>query len=161
MANAQWLVPQQHVSLPLAERVTGGGVLWLLGRVMIGGLFLSSGLQKLMGLDHFAASLVKNGISDSFAAVLAPVAALAETIGGFCIVVGLATGWACLVMIAFTIIAAFVSHRFWEYQGEIAGLQKAHFLKNMMIVGGFWLLYVAGGGPYSIDRWWRDRDLRG
>jgi putative oxidoreductase len=158
MTHAQWTMPQQHhVATPLAERVAGGGGFWLLGRVIIGGLFLTSGLQKLMGLDQFAASLVKNGISDSFAVVLAPVAAGAETIGGFCIAVGLATTWASLLMIAFTIIAAFVSHRFWEYEGQMAQLQQAHFLKNMMIVGGFWLLYVAGGGPYSVDRWRRER----
>jgi putative oxidoreductase len=159
MTHAQWTMPQHHhAATPLAERVAGGGVFWLLGRVMVGGLFLSSGLQKFMSLDQFAASLVKNGISDSFAPVLAPVAAGAETIGGFCIMVGLATGWAALLMIVFTIIAAFVSHRFWEFQGDMAKIQQAHFLKNMMIVGGFWLLYVAGGGPYSIDRWRRERN---
>jgi uncharacterized membrane protein YphA (DoxX/SURF4 family) len=30
-----------------------------------------------------------------------------------------------------------------------------HFIKNIMIVAGFCFLYVAGGGPYSIDRWRR------
>jgi uncharacterized membrane protein YphA (DoxX/SURF4 family) len=34
-------------------------------------------------------------------------------------------------------------------------VQTAHFEKNMMIAGAFCLLYVAGGGPYSIDRWRR------
>jgi uncharacterized membrane protein YphA (DoxX/SURF4 family) len=94
------------------------------------------------------------------AAVLAPVAAGAEIIGGFCIVVGLATSWASLLMIAFTIAAAFTSHRFWEFQGTMEQLQQAHFMKNMMIVGAFCLLYVSSGGPCSIDRWMRDRDVR-
>jgi uncharacterized membrane protein YphA (DoxX/SURF4 family) len=30
-------------------------------------------------------------------------------------------------------------------------------MKNIMIVGAFCLLYVTGGGPYSIDRWRRER----
>lgn len=159
MANALWAshhYPEQ-LSLPLNERVAGGRGMWLIGRLIIGGLFLISGTEKLMGLDHFAASLVRNGISDSIAPVLAPVAAAAETLGGLFIAIGFMTNGASLVMIAFTIIASFVSHRFWEYQGELAALQQAHFMKNMMIVGAFCLLYVAGGGPCSVDRWWRDR----
>jgi putative oxidoreductase len=156
MAHTHWTEPYQ-LSLPLNERVTGGRAVWLLGRLLIGGLFLQSGVHKLMGLDQFAASLVKNGISDSIAVVLAPVAAGAETLGGLLIVLGLATSWASVLMIAFTIAAAFTSHRFWEVEGSMASIQQAHFLKNMMIVGAFCLLYVSGGGPCSIDRWWRER----
>ena len=156
MAHAHWTEPYQ-LSLPLDERASGGRVIWLLGRLLIGGLFLQSGIRRLMGLGRFAASLVKSGISDSIAVVLAPVAAGAETLGGLLIVLGLATSWASLLMIAFTIAAAFTSHRFWEAEGAMAGVQQAHFLKNMMIVGAFCLLYVSGGGPCSIDRWWRER----
>ena len=157
MAHAHWTTEAYQLSLPLDERVSGGRFVWLLGRLLIGGLFLISGTQKLIGLDHFAASLVKNGIPDVYAAVLAPIAAGAETLGGLLIVLGLATSWASLLMIAFTICAAFVSHRFWEAPPDMAGLQQAHFMKNMMLVGAFCLLYVTGGGPCSIDRWWRDR----
>ncbi|MCC6888108.1 MAG: DoxX family protein [Hyphomicrobiales bacterium] len=148
---------RHNVSLPLAERVAGGGLIWLLGRVVLGGLFLVSGAQKLMGLDQFAALLVKGGIPEGLAAVLAPVAAGAETVGGLCIVLGLATSWASLLMIAFTLVAAFVAHRFWEFEGGMRVLQQNHFIKNIMIVAGFCLLYVAGGGPYSLDRWRRTR----
>lgn len=159
MTNAQWTIPRdlEHRSLPLNERIAGGRGIWLIGRLLIGGLFLMSGVQKLMALDQFAATLVKSGISDNIAVVLAPVAAGVETIGAFCIVVGLATSWASLLMIAFTLVAAFVGHRFWEFQGDVTMLQMANFMKNIMIIGAFCLLYVSGGGPCSIDRWWRDR----
>jgi len=153
MANARWATEPFQLSLPLNERVAGGRGVWLIGRLILGGLFLMSGSQKLMGLDQFAASLVKHGISDSMAPVLAPIAAGAETIGGLCIAIGLFTSWASLLMIAFTIIAAFVSHRFWEAEGAMVGGQQAHFMKNMMIAAAFCMLYVAGGGPCSIDRW--------
>src|SRR5215467_7718732 len=112
MAHAHWTTEPYQLSLPLNERVTGGRGIWLIGRLVIGCLFLMSGTEKLMGLDRFAASLVKHGISDSVAPVLAPLAAGAETVGGLCIALGLFTSWASLLMIAFTIIAAFVAHRF-------------------------------------------------
>jgi putative oxidoreductase len=140
------------LSLSLADRVTGGRMIWMFGRVILGGLFLVSGAEKWMGLDQFAASLVNGGIPETMVAVLAPVAAVTETFGGLCIMIGFATSWASLLMMAFVMIAAFVSHRFWEFDGEVRMLQQNHFLKNIMITCGFALLYVAGGGPCSIDR---------
>jgi putative oxidoreductase len=156
-AHADWSENRDYVSPALAFRAPGGGVAWLTGRVVLGGLFFVSGAQKLMGIDQFAASLVKNGVSDQFAPVLAWLGAGVETIGGLLIVLGLATSWAALFMIAFTIIAAFISHRFWQAPPEMRMMQTAHFEKNIMIAGAFCLLYVAGGGPYSLDRWRRLR----
>ena len=155
-------LPDHEVALTLKDRVAGGREIWLLGRFVIGALFLMSGVEKLMGLNAFAASLVKGGLSNTAAHVLAPLAALAETLGGFCIMVGLATSWASLVMFAFTIIAALIAHRFWEIPGgEERMMQMNHFIKNMMIAASFCLLYVAGGGPCSIDRWRREAKLSG
>jgi putative oxidoreductase len=155
MTNLPLSIPPNHLSLPLAARVAGGGAIWLLARVVLGGLFLMSGVQKLMGLDGFAGMLAQNGIPEGIAPALAFIAAAAETIGALCIMLGLMTSWAALLMIAFTIVAAFIGHPFWEFDGEMRMLQMNHFIKNIMIVAGFMLLYVAGGGPYSIDRWRR------
>ncbi|MGH6767763.1 MAG: DoxX family protein [Xanthobacteraceae bacterium] len=155
MTNLPLAMSRNNISLPLADRVAGGGMIWLLARVVLGGLFLMSGAQKLMGLDGFAGMLAKNGIPESIAPALAAFAAGAETLGGLCIVFGFATSWAALLMIAFTIVAAFIGHRFWEFEGGARMTQMNHFIKNIMIVAGFCFLYVAGGGPYSIDRWRR------
>jgi putative oxidoreductase len=155
MTTSDWTANRGYVSPSLANRAPGGGVIWLIGRVVLGGLFMMSGIQKLSGIDQFAASLAKNGIPVDIAPMLAWLGAAVETIGGLCIVLGLATSWASLVLIAFTIVAAFIAHRFWQAPPEMRMVQTAHFEKNMMIAGAFCLLYVAGGGPYSIDRWRR------
>src|ERR1043165_1473493 len=154
-AHADWSENRDYVSPALAFRGPAGGVAWLIGRVILGGLFLMSGVEKLMGIDQFAASLVKDGIPDQFALSLASLGAGVETIGGLLIVLGLATNWASVLLLAFTIIAAFIAHRFWEAPPEMRMMQTTHFEKNMMIAGAFCLLYVAGGGPYSLDRWRR------
>jgi putative oxidoreductase len=156
-AGADWTANREYVAPALAFRVPGGGMIWLFGRVVLGGLFLMSGLGKLTAPEAFAASLAKNGIPESIAPLLAWLGAGVETLGGLCIAFGLATAWACLAMIAFTIVAAFTAHPFWEAPADLRMLQMAHFEKNMMLVGAFCLLYVAGGGPYSIDRWRRFR----
>jgi putative oxidoreductase len=155
MATSNWTANRDYVSPSLANRAAGGGVIWLIGRVVLDGLFMMSGIEKLSGIDQFAASLAKNGIPVEIAPMLAWLGAAVETIGGLCIVLGLATSWASLVLIAFTIVAAFIAHRFWQAPPEARMMQTAHFEKNMMIAGAFCLLYVAGGGPYSIDRWRR------
>jgi len=155
MTSADWTANRDYVSISLAQRAAAGGPIWLLGRVVLGGLFLISGAGKLMAIDQFAAMLVQNGIPDHVAPALAWLGAGVETIGGLAIVLGLATSWASLFMIAFTIVAAFIAHRFWEAPPDLRMLQTAHFEKNMMIAGAFCLLYVAGGGPYSLDRWRR------
>src|ERR1041384_5519529 len=157
MTTSDWTANRDYVSPSLANRAPGGGVIWLIGRVVLGGLFMMSGIQKLSGIDQFAASLAKNGIPVDIAPMLAWLGAAVETIGGLCIVLGLATSWASLVLIAFTIVAAFIAHRFWQAPPEMRMMQTAHFEKNMMIAAAFCLLYVAGGGPYSIDRWRRLR----
>jgi putative oxidoreductase len=154
-------LPPLEVAVPLKDRVVGGREIWLLGRFVIGSLFFISGTQKLMGLNQFAATLVKGGIPDSMAHLLAPVGATVETLGGLCIAIGLATRWVSLLMLVFTLIAAFISHRFWQADAASYGVQKAHFIKNMMIAGAFCLLYVAGGGPCSIDHWRQEAKLNG
>jgi putative oxidoreductase len=157
MSNLPLTMPHHHLSLPLAERVAGGGFIWLVARLVLGGLFVMGGTGKLTGLDQFAGMLVKNGIPETIAPTLAAIGAISETAGGLLIMLGLATNWAALLLIAFTIIATLIAHRFWEFQGDGRMNQMNHFTKNVMIVCGFLFLYVAGGGPYSIDRWWRER----
>src|ERR1044072_6130830 len=78
-AHADWSENRDYVSPALAFRVPGGGAIWLIGRVVLGGLFFISGTQKLMGIDQFAASLVKNGIPEQFAPLLAWLGAGVET----------------------------------------------------------------------------------
>ena len=118
-ANADWSENRDYVSPALAFRVPGAGVMWLIGRVVLGGLFLISGSQKLMGIDQFAASLVKNGIPEQFALMLAWLGASVETVGGLLIVLGLATSWASLFMIAFMIASGCFCGIKWGFTGEV------------------------------------------
>src|SRR5262245_59255277 len=124
MANAQWTMPHDTVihgrlSYPLDERVVAGRGFWLIGRFLLGGVFLMSGIEKLMDLDKFAASLVKGGIPENMIAWLAPLGAGVETLGGALIILGLATRWASLLMFAFALVAALIAHRFWEAPAEM------------------------------------------
>ena len=143
-----------HDHRPLIDRVAAdyGNALWLLGRILIGGIFVQSGLGKLMDLGAFAGMLASGGVP--MAAAIAPVAALAEILGGLAVVLGVGTRYAALLLIAFVIVATLVAHRFWAVPPDQQQMQMIHFAKNVAIIGGFLFVFVTGGGRFSIERWW-------
>jgi putative oxidoreductase len=127
--------------------------LLLLGRILMGGIFVMSGYGKLIGLSAFAASLEKNGVP--FASVMAVIGASVEFFGGLAVVLGIAVRPVAILMIAFVIVATLISHRFWELQGAARQMQQTQFSKNVAIIGGFVLLFVADGGRLAVARLWR------
>ena len=131
------------------------GAILLLGRILIGGIFVQSGFGKLMGLDAFATGLAGRGLPAALVPVLASIGASVEFFGGLAIVFGVMTRCAALVMIVFVIVATLISHRFWVLQAAERRAQTVHFAKNVAIIGGFLFLFVVGGGRYCLDRWWR------
>ena len=125
----------------------------LLGRILLGGIFVISGYGKLMGLAAFAASLESKGVPG--ASALAPLGACVEFFGGLAIVLGVEVRSAALLMIGFVIVATLISHRFWELHDAARQAQVTQFSKNVAIAGGFALLHAAGGGRYALERLWR------
>jgi putative oxidoreductase len=159
MAHASYRAQDSraHDSRPLIDRVAAdwGNVLWLIGRILIGGIFVFSGLGKLADLHGFATMLDTAGVPVAW--VMAPIGAGVEFLGGLAIVLGLATRYAALVMIAFVIGATLISHRFWALPADQWMLQMIQFIKNVAIVGGFLFVFVTGGGHLSLERWLRKR----
>src|SRR2546428_168943 len=78
---------------PLIDHIPPGwgDTIVLLGRILIGGIFVQSGFDKLMGLDAFAAGLAARGLPAALMPVLAPIGASVEFFGGLAIVFGLMT----------------------------------------------------------------------
>jgi putative oxidoreductase len=128
-------------------------IILLIGRLALGAIFLKSGLQKLLALSAFAASLAQRGVPAS--STWAVIGATVEFVGGILIVTGLRTREASLLMILFVVVATGISHRFWEFAEAARRAQESQFFKNLSIIGGFVLLFVTGGGRYSIDGWLR------
>jgi putative oxidoreductase len=127
-------------------------VILLAGRLALGAIFVKSGLQKLLALSAFAASLAGRGVPQS--SFWAVVGATVEFVGGILIVTGLRARYASLLMILFVIVATGISHRYWEYTEAAAQrLQESQFFKNLAILGGFVVLFAAGAGRFSLDAW--------
>jgi putative oxidoreductase len=142
--HSPYTTPLDHVATD-----AGNGLL-LLARLLIGGVFVLTGAMKLMDINQFAAELVLMGVPAP--ETMAIIGAVIEFAGGLALVVGLQLRFAVLVMIAFTIVATLMAHRFWTYAAAEWEDQFAHFVKNVMVVGGLIALFVARGGRYSLDR---------
>ncbi|MBV9522923.1 MAG: DoxX family protein [Alphaproteobacteria bacterium] len=124
--------------------------LLLLGRLLIAGLFLPDGLRKLAGLTGFAASLASRGVP--VPGLMAPIAAIVVFVASAAILIGFRTRFASLLLIAFTIIASLVAHRFWEVADAAARQgQAVQFWKNAAILGGLFCLFVRGAGSFAVD----------
>ena len=146
--------PNQYDRLP----GTTEDVLLLVGRVALGAIFLKSGIQKLMALSAFAASLAGRGIPQS--SVWAVIGATVECVGGILIVAGFKTRPASVLMILFVIVATAIAHRYWEFADAARRAQQSQFFKNLSIIGGFVLLFVTGPGRFGIDGLLRRRKNR-
>jgi putative oxidoreductase len=134
----------------------GRDAVLLLGRVALGAIFVKSGLQKLMAIGAFAASLAGRGVPQS--EMWAIIGASVEVIGGILVVTGLKTRFASILMILFVIVATGISHRYWEFADAARRLQESQFFKNLSIIGGFMLLGVTGSGRFGLDALLRRRN---
>jgi putative oxidoreductase len=123
----------------------------LVGRMLIGLIFLVAGVRKVVGFAGAAAYFTKLGFPAP--EVVTVIAIIIEIGGSILLIVGWRARWAAWLLALFVVIAAFAAHRFWEISdpGQFNN-QLNHFLKNLSIVGG--LLYVAtfGPGSASVDK---------
>lgn len=127
--------------------------LLLLGRILLGAIFVQSGWGKLMNLAGFAASLEGQGLPFAFG--LAIAGALVECFGGLAVVLGAWTRVAAFLVAGFTVVATLIAHRYWDYPPDGQAMQRIQFMKNLAIIGGFLTLIAAGAGRFSVDGWRR------
>jgi len=122
----------------------------LIGRIMVGWIFVRSGYGKLFTMDAVATSYMSRGIP----LVVAYAAIPLEFFGGLALMFGLATRYVAILMIGFVVIATLTSHRYWEFADATARrAQDSNFYKNMALTGGIFFLFVCGAGRLSLDNW--------
>lgn len=116
------------------------------GRLLIGLLFLLSGIHKASDPSGTIGYIASQGV---LFPELAYAAALLVELGLIALfVVGYKTRWTSLLLAAFTLATALVFHRQLGDQGEFI-----QFFKNLSIVGGMLQVQVFGAGALSIDGW--------
>jgi putative oxidoreductase len=145
----------QNSSHPALSGIDGlaismSDVVLLIGRILIGWIFVRSGYGKLFDIPTYAGTFPGRGLPTFLAYIAVP----AEFFGGLALIFGFATRYAAVVMAIFVLVATFSSHRYWDFTEAAARrAQDSNFYKNMAILGGIFFLFACGAGRFSLDAW--------
>lgn len=123
--------------------------LLLVGRVLLGWLFLASGYGKLGNIAGATAYFTSLGMTPPGS--WAWFAGCAEVALGAALILGIATRYAALATFIWVLVATAIAHRYWTYPAPAQGAQYNNFLKNLAIMGGALCAFVTGAGRYAVD----------
>lgn len=116
----------------------------LAGRLLIGLIFLWSGVAKMLSFGSTTALIAKAGLP--FPSMAWLVSVVLEAGCGVLFVIGFQVRPAAVVLAVFCLITAFAFH------SDLSNpLQFANFIKNILIVGGLLNIAGFGAGPLSLD----------
>jgi putative oxidoreductase len=124
----------------------------LVGRLLVGGVYLNAGLTNLTRLDAQAGYAASKGVPE--AKTLVFLASLLLLAGGLSLITGFLPRLGVLAMVAFLVPVNLIMHNFW---GLPAGFQRQselyHFLANVGLLGST-LMFLAIPRPWalSLDR---------
>lgn len=116
----------------------------LLGRILIGGMFLMSGIQKLTGFVGTSGFIASIGLP--YPELLVVLAIIFEIGGGLSLILGYKIRCGALALVSFTLLASLFFHRDFADQTQIT-----FFIKNFAIIGGLLYIMTFGAGALSLD----------
>ena len=128
---------------------TGQSQMLLIGRILVGSLFLVAGIRKILLYSGSVAYFTKLGFLAQEAMTV--LAILFELGGAALLTLGWQTRRVSWLLVLFVIIATAMAHRFWEFDAPQYANQMNHFLKNVAIIGGLLYVAVLGAGALSLD----------
>jgi len=128
---------------------TGRDVAALVGRVALALIFVISGFRKMTTMAATSGYIASKGLP--MPDVLAVVAIVIELGAGILLVIGWKTRWAALLIAFFLLVITPIFHAFWAVPADQMMMQQQQFMKNLAILGGMLMLYVAGPGRFSVD----------
>ena len=123
-------------------------VIVLIARILISLLFLWAGFRKVLNWNSTEDSM-KNKKTKGIAFLL-PIAVGFQILGGLSVLLGFYARIGAILLILFIIPATIQMHDFWNLHGKERITEKAHFFKDMAIIGGLLLLFLIGPGNYSL-----------
>jgi putative oxidoreductase len=116
----------------------------LVGRVLIGVLFLIGGISKLAAPAATQGYIAAAGLPAPVAAYF--VALAVELVGSVLLIAGFRVRKVAAGLAVFTLLTALSFHNHFADQN-----QMIHFLKNVAILGGLLQVVAFGPGRFSLD----------
>jgi len=124
----------------------------LIGRLLLGGMYLWSGIANLIELDGKAGYAASKGLPA--AAVFVALASLLLVAGGISIATGLRPQLGVAAIALFLIPVTLIMHNFWALDGMQRIVELHSFQGNLGLLGGaLTLLAIPRPWPLSLDKW--------
>lgn len=117
----------------------------LLARILIGGMFIMSGVQKIFAFEGTV--FFTESVGMPYPAVAVVLAILFEVLGGLSILLGWKIQYGAIALILYTALASYYFHSNFADQ-----IQMAFFIKNMAIIGGLLYMTAFGAGHFSLGK---------
>jgi putative oxidoreductase len=130
--------------------VANGSTLQLVGRILMGVLFLVAGIMKAFNIAGTTGYMTRLGFPAPEA--MAYLSTIIEVGGGAALIIGWQTRRVAWFLVLYLLIATGAAHRFWEYDQAQRGNQTNHFLKNVALMGGMLFIAAFGAGRNSVDK---------
>lgn len=121
----------------------------LAGRILLALLFISAGVDKLIGFEGSVVYADSVGIPMPKVAVV--LGLLVEIVGGLALLIGWGTRWAAIVLALLVLATGFFLYSFWNAPAAQAGLQQVLFYKSLAVIGGLLAFVAFGPGSLSAD----------
>ena len=114
------------------------------GRLLIGGIFLMSGLSKLPAYSYITSAISGAGLP--FAPLGFAIALVVEIGLGLLLAIGYRTRAVAFGLAIWCVVTAVLFHRNFADQNMMI-----HFLKNLVMAGGLLQIVHFGAGAVSLD----------
>ncbi|MUV48448.1 DoxX family protein [Haloarcula sp. CBA1122] len=134
----------------MAFESAGAGELFLLGRILFGGVLAFMGLNHFQSAEQMAPYAEAKGLPAPVASVYGSGGLL--LVSGVLVVIGAYPVIAAGALATFLVASAVTMHDFWAVPDDQVQDEMTQFLKNVALAGGaLSLLAVAGTSwPYSV-----------
>jgi len=125
---------------------TGAAEVFLLARVLFGGVLAFTGLNHFLNTDAMAGYAEFKGLPAPRASVLLSGGLL--VFGGLSLIAGVFPAIGAGALAVFLVVSAVAMHDFWAAEGEDAQTEQTQFLKNIYGAGGALVFFALAAVPW-------------
>ena len=114
--------------------ITTNELLWIAGRLLLGGLFVVGGLHHLGSIAGLTQAIAARGMPMAKVVLLTGTAW--QSVAGLALIFGIYTFWAAWALIIFALAASILMVNFWDMQDTARENAVRAWQSNSAIIGG-------------------------
>lgn len=120
-------------------------------RLLLAAALLPTGIARALNVSGFALTLAGAGMPMPNA--VATAAVIVQVFGPLAVLLGVLPRISGLALAAFAAVTAVLLHPFWQFSGATFLTERALFLADLGLAGGFLIYALTGPGAWSWQGW--------